>query len=317
MRTFAALLIAACLVHSSFAFEAETCLGAPSTKCSAVSTLQIEVTQGKCSGTSRANCKTWAQSESVFQEAYSEWWSEGDKICDSNTVTAAANAVATAIAQVWTSAAVDVDCSEGVGFACGWSFANGETFGTAVAEAVAQAAADASLALEESGDEDGAAAADAFCFADVRAIAGGMAQAASDAAADACAGSGITASDYSDSFASAIEKVVADAFASATAGVCATEDGADVTAESRCDGTGEVTGETIVGGAGEFCTGTKKVPLCSGIVEEKCCTDKPRRSCRISRKDCKKCKSPFMRTKKGEATIFTSGDGTPCLCDVI
>jgi len=277
------------------------------------------VTEGKCSGTSRADCKTWAQSETVFQEAYSDWWSEGDKICDGNTVATAAKAVATAVAKVWTSAAVDVECSEGRGFACGWSFSNGETFGASVAEAVAQAAADASLALESAGD-DGAAAADAFCFADVRAIGGALARAASSASADACAFSGDAVSKYSDSFASAIETVIADAFASATASTCATEDGkggSDVTASSLCKGEGSVDRLTEVDGTGNFCFGTKAVPLCSGTGAKLCCTENPRRSCRISRKECKTCNSPWMRTKKGGAVLFEDKKGNTCLCDTI
>lgn len=323
MKTVAAVLFAACLVHSCFASVAPVeCLGSPSAKCSAVSILRILVTQGKCSGVARADCKTWSQSETVYQEAFSEWWSQGDKICDGNTVTAAAKAVASAIAKVWTSAAVEVECSEGQGFACGWSFANGETTAASIAEAVAQAAADASLALEDTGD-DGAAAADAFCFADIRAIRGALASAAATAATDACAFSGEDpVSTYTASYASAIETVVADAFAKASAKTCFTEDGkggSDVAASSLCSGTAEVDSKVELDGSGDFCFGTRDVPLCTGIVEEACCGNKTSRSrvCRVSRSTCQKCNGPWIRFRRGEAVLYEDSKGNTCLCDTV
>ncbi|GMH41871.1 hypothetical protein BSKO_09781 [Bryopsis sp. KO-2023] len=308
MKTFAAVLAFACLAQCALAsVEPKKCPGGPpSTSCSAVSTLQIEVTRGKCRGTSSANCKTWSQSQEVFQEAFEEWWSEGETkdVCDGNKVDVAAQAVATAIAKVWTSAAVDVECDDkSQGFSCGWSFANGETFGVAVAEAVATAAADASLALEDS-EQEGSEVADAFCFADVRAISGVFTQAASDAAADACTGTGQEpASVYESSFVSSIKTVVADAFASASARVCRSEDGADVTAESLCQGVGEVSSAEKFEGDGNFCFGFSDIPACEGLGGSTCCSLKPNaRSCRFN-KDPKctgSCRKNTWRTVKAE-----------------
>lgn len=321
MKTVAAVLAFACLAQCAFGVvdkPVRTCSGAPTTQCSAVSTLQIEVTRGRCTGTSSASCKTWEQSQRTFQDAFEEWWSEGDKVCDGNTVQATAQAIATAIAKVWTSAAVAVDCDEKFqGFSCGWSFANGEAFGSALAEAAAVAAADASSTLEAAGDP-GAQVADAFCYSDIRAIGAGFATAAANAHTDACQRTGDgPVEKYESSFVSSIQTVVANALARASARVCQTPDGADVSAESKCFGDGSVKEDGTFEGDGDFCFGLEAVPACEGKGEAACCTEKRANSrsrlCMIN--GCRKCKGPWKKVSDVEFGLqWQNTAGKKCFC---
>ncbi|GMH46188.1 hypothetical protein BSKO_14156 [Bryopsis sp. KO-2023] len=69
MKTIAlAVLVFACLAQCALAsVQPRKCPSGPSTNCSAVSTLQIEATIGKCRGTSSANCKEPA---SVYESSF-------------------------------------------------------------------------------------------------------------------------------------------------------------------------------------------------------------------------------------------------------
>lgn len=314
MKTVATVLALACLAHCAVGtVSPRQCVGAPAMGCSAVSILQIVVTRGSCRGTSSADCKAWSQSQSAFKDAFAEWWSAGDKICDGNTVQATAKAVATAIAKVWTSAAVNVECDDDAqGFACGWAFANGRSLGRAVAEAIATAAADASLALSEDGSE-GADTADAFCFAEIRAMGAAFAEAASTAQVDACTSTGQDpVSVYEESFVTAIQTVVAESLARASARAC--KSGGDFVAESKCEGVGEQKSDGSFSGAGDFCFGLADVPACEGPGAEICCA-RTNRVCPIRRSICAGCKAPWRRVRSPDSRVFWENmDGEQCFC---
>lgn len=219
------------------------CPGAADPSCSAFSFLEILVTGGSCHGTASADCEVcsgggkavcvvlwwrgwrgwlsvWSfvsqavtSSQNDFKLTFEEWFSEPDALCESGKAEAAARSVATAIAEVWSNAASKVVC-DGMGYACGWSISNGNTYALAFAEAVAQAAAEAGAG----------GVADAFCFADVRAVSTVLASAAAQAQSDVCTTGG-SAEDFQESYVSAVQVAIADAFASATAGACASGEG--------------------------------------------------------------------------------------------
>lgn len=150
-----------------------------------------------------------SSSQSVFKEAFEDWFAEGEDACSGEAIEAAATSVAVAIAEVWTSAAAKVTC-DGYGFACGWSIADGSAFALGFAEALASAAAEA-----VSGD-----AATGFCYADIRAVSVVLAEAASEAQESACVENEGTEEAFQASYVQAVKVAVADAFASATASAC-------------------------------------------------------------------------------------------------
>jgi len=276
-------------------------LGTVSTSCSAFSFLRILATQGTCTGSSSADCLAIAEAQDAFVEAYEDWWIgaddivDGERVCSSELVQVAAEAIATAVAKVWVSAFVKVSC-EGQGFACGWAVGNGEAFAVAFAEAIAQAAADAS-----SDDVE------AFCFADIRAIAGAFAEAADSARAETCTNEG-TAVDFESSYTAAVVDAIASAFASATASACEADDAAK--ARSECFGiasstvTTDLVGEEAAGG---------QLAACEGAQAE-CCTDRfaGRRFC-----GCTECNGPLrLQTDgSGEGQVsWQDATGNICFC---
>lgn len=274
-----------------------TCTGAADTSCNAYSFLEILVTAGSCKGTASADCSAVSESTSAFEEAFNEWWGD-EGLCDSGKAEAAATAVATAVAKVWSNAAVKVNC-EGLGFACGWSIANGNTFAVAFAEAVAQAAAEAGVGVE----------ADSFCFADIRALSTVFATAAAQAQADACTTGG-TVEDFEDSYVKAVQVGIATAFAEATASACS--ESGEVSASSKCTGEATSSTEENIIIAGDVCGGLSQIPACTGEIKEKCCADSYRRNLCT----CKDCNGPwFRRTREGDAKkTFANRQGNLCFC---
>lgn len=284
--------------------EAKTvCPGAVDTSCSAYSTLEIEALSGTCKGRSSASCEAVTEANNAFVEAFEEWYSAEEGVCDSGAVVATAKAVASAIAEVWVEAAAKVTC-DGQGFACGWAAANGEAWAQAFAESVAQAAAEAS-----SGDAEG------FCFADIRAISTIVADAAASAQADTCTEGG-TAEDYQDSFATAIQTGIAEAFAKASATAC-NADG-ELIADSLCLGNAESTTEGEVYAHGDACAGIAQIRQCKGPGADMCCaSDFTRTLCSCNRKGCANgpwIKKSELDTEKNTFRSFADRKGNTCFC---
>jgi len=276
-------------------------LGSVSTSCSAFSFLQILATGGTCTGSSSADCVAIADAQNAFVEVYEDWWVgddgnvDGEKVCQSELVQVAAEAIATAIAKVWTTAFVKVTC-EGQGFACGWAVGNGEAFAIAFAEAIATAAADVSMDNVE-----------AFCVADIRAIAGALAEAAESARADTCTTGG-TEVDFESSYASAVVDAIASAFASATASACGADDSAK--AQSECFGTASSIAEMELEGEG---AAGEQVIACEGGKAE-CCTERfaGRRFC-----GCTECNGPLrlQTDDSGDGRVsWQDQSGEICFC---
>lgn len=280
-----------------------TCPGAVDTTCSAFASLQILVTGGSCKGTATADCKSVSRSQNAFKETFDEWWSD-EGVCDSGKAEAAASAVAKAIAKVWANAAVKVTC-EGMGFACGWSISDGQAWSVAFAEAIAQAAAETNAGTE----------ADAFCFADVRSLAGVIAEAAATSQADACTTGG-TVEDFESSYAASIQTGIASAFAKATAEAC-NADG-ELAASSSCSGVGEseAKGETFA--HGDACAGLAQIETCAGPGVADCCSPRfRRRLCNCSRDGCRH--GPWVRKSDFDARSnalrsFEDRRGNVCFC---
>lgn len=269
-----------------------------SVTCSVFSSLKITATAGKCTGLASADCTAVGESQSTFVEAYEDWWigDDGDlddvKLCEKETVETAAKAIATAVAKVWASAFVLVEC-EGQGFACGWAASNGEAFAMAFAEAIAFAAADASLPDV-----------DAFCVADIRAISGALAQAAESARADTCTAGG-TSTDFEDNYASAVVDAIAEAFASATASACKLDD--EARAKSECFGVADSGVVEVVEGAAD----TEQLRACEGGAAT--CCGNPKRFC-----GCDNCNGPLRRQSEadgmGTQESWKDTTGTICFC---
>lgn len=243
--------------------KAPRCVGAVDTSCNAFATLEILTTGGKCSGTAGASCEAVTESQNSFKKAFEEWWSEDGDACKPGKAEAAATAVATAIAEVWSEAAVKVTC-EGHGFACGWSASGGESWANAFAEALAQAAAEA---------YDPHGQAEAFCFADIRAVTGVIATAAAASQSDACTVGG-TKESFQESFALAVQVGIARAFAQATASACSI--GGEVSADSECNGDATSKTESEVVQIGDACAGGKQLKQCDAGMN-KCCSPSHKR----------------------------------------
>lgn len=165
---------------------------------------------------------------------------------------------------MWTEATSTVTCT-GQGYACGWSAGSGKAWAAAFAEAVAQAAADAS---------DPTGAAEAFCFADVRASSAAIATAAADAQAEACTTGG-TVESYEKAFASTVATAIATAFASATAETC--NSGDEVKASSLCKGKATSDVEKDEFKYGSACAGASQAKACTGGKFKECCSKSYRR----------------------------------------
>lgn len=285
------------VLHQGYFANAVECPGAADTSCSAFSTLEILVTAGRCTGTASADCRAVTQSTSVFKEAFEEWWGE-EGVCDSGKAETAVTSIATAVAKVWSNAAVKVNC-DGHGFACGWSVANGNAFALAFAEAIAQAAAEAGASTDANG----------FCFADIRAVAAVFAEAAASAQADTCTTGGAS-EDYEKSYVAAVQKGIATAFARATASACDAE--GEVAAESECSGEADSSTEGDVAQSGDVCGGILQLKACTGTVKDKCCSADFKRSLCT----CRNCKGPwFKRTGAGDAKkAFANRAGDLCFC---
>lgn len=148
-----------------------------------------------------------SESQDGFKKSFEEWFS--DEMCDSGVVESTATAVATAVAKVWSDAAIKVECEGTGGFACGWSISNGQTFALGFAEALAQAAADAGALTAVEG----------FCFADIRALTPVFAEAAGQAQVQACF-NGTTVEDFDKSYVEVVREGVATALARASASKC-------------------------------------------------------------------------------------------------
>lgn len=292
------LAIAVLLVlHHGFANAAVACPGAADSSCSAFSTLEISVTAGKCVGTASADCRAVTESTSEFREAFEEWWG-GEGVCDSGKAEVAVTSIAKAVARVWSNAAVKVHC-DGLGFACGWSISNGNTFALAFAESLAQAAAEAGASTDANG----------FCFADVRSVATVFAEAAANAQADTCTTGG-SAEDFENSYVEAVQKGIATAFARATASACDVD--GEVSASSECFGEAESSTEQNIAKNGDVCGGVQQVKACTGAVQQKCCSPDFRRSLCT----CRNCKGPwFRKTNAGDAKkSFANRAGDLCFC---
>lgn len=110
---------------------------------------------------------------------------------------------------VYTKTIAKVQCEGAGGFACGWSISEGSAFATAMSKAIAQAAVDA-----------GSVDANAFCVADVEAIAGAVAEAAADSESEACVTGKGSEDDFQGAFVESLAEAVAEAFATATAKTC-------------------------------------------------------------------------------------------------
>lgn len=305
MKFLGPLFVLACLLSLAAAvIQPIECPGAPSASCSASSFLQITVSRGSCSGVSSANCKTWSESTTEFTEAIAEWISDPAKLCDKGAVEATAEAVATAVAQVWTSGFVDVTCSEdSQGFACGWTFSNGRAFAASIAEAIAQSVAEASVEL-------GTSSVDAFCFSDIRAIGGAFAEASAQAAAATCTTKGNVV-DWQESFASATQTIVARALASASASSCGAS--GDFEGSSKCKGTAEVEQFGSTDGSGDFCGGVAELARCDGAGAQTCCGRPSNINvCLISRSQCPGCNGPWTRV--GDGDIWQDEAGKQCFC---
>lgn len=277
-------------------------LGSTSTECSAFSKLDILILSGSCSGRAAADCEAVAEAQNAFNEAYVEWWIGDDgnvdtgRVCDSGLIEAAAEAVATAVAQVFTTAVVKVSCT-GEGFACGYAISDGTAFAIAFAEAIALAAADASQ-----GDIE------AWCVADIRALASAFAQAADRSRAETCTTGG-TEEDFQMSYASAVVDAIATALARASATAC----NADAAkAESECFGRASSTTDEIVEGPGK--AAAVQVTACEGGAAE-CCepTFDRRRIC-----SCEECDGPLrLQTQRGSDDArrsWRNRSGEICFC---
>ncbi|GMH36890.1 hypothetical protein BSKO_04763 [Bryopsis sp. KO-2023] len=295
--SFWAVALLVVLHQGFFANAATECPGAADSSCSAFSTLEILVTAGKCVGTASADCRAVSESTSVFKEAFEEWWGE-EGVCDSGKAETAVTSIATAVAKVWSNAAVKVDC-DGLGFACGWSISNGNAFALAFAEAIAQAAAEAGASTDANG----------FCFADVRAVAGVFAEAAARAQADTCTTGGAS-EDFENSYVQAVQKGIATAFARATASACDVD--GEVAASSECFGEADSSTEGAVAKSGDVCGGIQQLQACTGIVKDKCCHSDFRRSLCT----CRGCNGPwFKKTGAGDAKkSFANRAGDLCFC---
>ncbi|GMH36247.1 hypothetical protein BSKO_04115 [Bryopsis sp. KO-2023] len=286
-----------CRNGSGRSLKQAACPGAQDTSCSAYSSLDILVLAGRCSGTAAAECGTVSISENSYVEAFDEWWGENEQ-CDAGKAETAATAIARAVAEVYTSAAVKVTC-DGVGFACGWALAEGNTFALAFAEAVAQASAEVVVGP----------GAEAFCFADIRALSGVFAEAAARAQADACSKGG-DAEDWQESFVVAVQQGVARALARATASACAV--GAEVAAESECTGEAESTTQEDIVKGGDVCGGVAQLLACTGKAADLCCNSN-RNVCTCRGDGCDG--FPLIRkSNAGQKASFENRKGVICFC---
>lgn len=256
-----ALLCAAFLVALAGSAVAQT-----SVQCSAHAFLQIRSTGGgTCRASSSNHCSAFASSVSQFSEAFAEWFGDDYQryICDEERVTAAARAVASACASVYTSAFTKVSCDyKAQGFACGWSQTDGGAWASATAEAVAQAVADAGV-----DDSKG------FCLTDVSALSTVLVDAVSKSLSAGCATTGQLKKSYNSDLTQEFANAIADVFAKATAKVCekGVYDGAVIaTAKAEC--AGRATSDT---------TGGTQLLDCERGVLAKCCARRWRAaSCR-------------------------------------
>lgn len=285
------LILLAAIIPPLAAQETEfNCTGAAETSCDAFSALKIEVTSGVCTGDTGANCGAVAESKTIIRKAFTDWLGGSDR-CENDTAEAAAEIVAQAVAQVWTSAFAQVTCN-GEGFACGWSAGNARAWAHGLAESIAQAAADPEV---EAGS--------AFCYADIRALAGVFAKAVSESQAEVCTSNG-DAEAFLEEYKKTVETEIAEAFVLANAGACASV-GDRVAVKSLCNGGGFQLGD-ICGGIIE--------KVCEGDVRDRCCDPKFKRKVCNCHRNGGNCEAPWIRIDFGETRLFEDQDGVLCTC---
>lgn len=151
-----------------------------------------------------------------YVRAFAFWWGKGDAVlyCDSHKRTAAAHEVASAVTELWSNAKSSVTC-EGQSEACGYGlYYGGQEHAATIAESVAQAAAHA---MSES------VAGELFCFGDLRAMHGPIAQAAAYADYEVCQSGSGSHEEWKASYLNAVQPAFEGAFSAATSSACSGE----------------------------------------------------------------------------------------------
>lgn len=283
--------------------------------CEAVSSIEIVVENGSCSGRGGASCEAVSMSKSVYQEAFEEWYGDNYEanLCDKMRIEAAATAVAEAVASVYTSAYVQIECTEASeAGACGFSQSNGEAWAVATAEAIANALADA-------GDEEGKG----FCLSDVRAVSAVIARATAKSLAEDCISGVGNSYRFSENNKISLQKGIAEAFATATAAAC--RDGLNNWSQAECDGDSVSTVEGTATPSAPPSPGLPdtgaatggQVTACRLGVRDKCCAqdhDSLICECAVANGCQSGLYSQLLNFSDDQIRVWEAPDGTTCAC---